>query len=361
MNFTVIEQTYLSPEEAETIDTRGFVIKKILDYKWVFLSLFYHLLVYWLVACIGYLGIGYFYWLVASVEDYTIYIDAILQVYLIASVIGWFLLFLWISQTYSLYRFWVVTYDSIIINNHIYQDTASIPISKFQFMNHVIQVWSNWIETMLRPSSEGRSMRDIVTWIMSFVFTWFVIGIVAMLNIGFFLLFFVLNSVLPYFSTFSRYILSLRKLERESSHLSEISSKIIDFFTHDRDVHTLDQYFSDLSQSYNRIIHTIRELEQVEEKANQWNIFDSEKYIHSLRCDILEPLKSLKSFLEAQKEELEKSQWELKKMRVRVGGTDPSLRSGREQSELVSKRGELLREELTENIKKLDTMIHKIA
>jgi hypothetical protein len=62
----------------------------------------------------------------------------------------------------------------------------------------------------------------------------------------------------------------------------------------------------------------------VEKKANKGNIFDSEKYINSLRTDIVEPLNSLKVFLEKQKEELLQSEKEL----INIGALDPSLHSG---------------------------------
>jgi hypothetical protein len=128
----------------------------------------------------------------------------------------------------------------------------------------------------------------------------------------------------------------------------------------------LSDGFDSLSSTFSQIVTLVIKLEKIEAKANRGNIFDSEKYIKSLRSDILDPLKQLKSFLEKQREELMKSQKELE--RVRVGGADLSLRSRwqttigwQEQKELSSKRSESLLIELTENIVKLDTMIQKIA
>ena len=97
-------------------------------------------------------------------------------------------------------------------------------------------------------------------------------------------------------------------------------------------------------------------LEQIEQKANKWNLFDSEKYIGSLREDIVKPLVSLKTFLEKKKTELETSKTELQKVRVRVWWNWEI-----ENLELQSKRSEPLIQELTENIEKLGWMIEKFG
>lgn len=113
----------------------------------------------------------------------------------------------------------------------------------------------------------------------------------------------------------------------------------------------LSGWFDTLSKTFTQIITLVIWLEQVEKKANKWNLFDSEKYISSLRSDIVEPLKWLKSFLERQKQELESSQKELQRVQVWWKNELDS------QSILSSKRSESLLAELTENIEKLGEMI----
>lgn len=92
----------------------------------------------------------------------------------------------------------------------------------------------------------------------------------------------------------------------------------------------------------------------LEKKANKWNLFDSTKYINSLKWDIVKPLVALKSLLEKKKTELEANKQEIKKVRVRIGWNGE-----RENLNLTSKRTESLIQELTENIEKLDRMIEK--
>lgn len=156
------------------------------------------------------------------------------------------------------------------------------------------------------------------------------------------------------------------KIQSLTPLVEEKSREIQKSFQEDMNFSVLSDGFDALASTFSEIISLVIKLEKIEAKANRGNIFDSEKYIKSLRSDILDPLKQLKSFLEKQREELMKSQKELE--RVRVGGADLSLRSRwqttigwQEQKELASKRSESLLIELTENIEKLDTMIQEIA
>ena len=116
----------------------------------------------------------------------------------------------------------------------------------------------------------------------------------------------------------------------------------------------LSNGFDSLSATFSSIVSLVIKLEKVEARANKWNLFDSEKYINSLRSDVIIPLTSLRTFLDNQKQELLKSQQEL--TRVRVWGIEWT-----ENTELQSKRTESLIIELTENIEKLDVMIGKMG
>jgi hypothetical protein len=56
----------------------------------------------------------------------------------------------------------------------------------------------------------------------------------------------------------------------------------------------LSDGFDALSKTFSEIISLVIKLEKIEAKANKGNLFDSEKYINSLRTDILKPLQQLK-------------------------------------------------------------------
>ena len=188
------------------------------------------------------------------------------------------------------------------------------------------------------------------------------------------------------------------KIQKLTPRIEEESKQIQKNFQKDMNFKILSDWFDTLSSIFSDIISLVIKLEKVEQRANKGNLFDSEKYINSLRSDIIEPLKSLRIFLEKQKTKLIESYKELSKVQVRVGwsgkqdsGIKPEWQewgsqkldsvtsaqwqkqdsksnmewqehSGwQEQIELSSKRSESLIAELTENIEKLDVMIEKIS
>ncbi|MDD2693943.1 MAG: hypothetical protein PHY14_03345 [Candidatus Gracilibacteria bacterium] len=136
----------------------------------------------------------------------------------------------------------------------------------------------------------------------------------------------------------------------------ESQSKIIQSeFEKDQNFSVLHSGFEKLSTTFSEIGELVLKLERVEKKANKGNLFDSEKYISSLRTDIVTPLVELKKFLEEQREELLQSQKELTKVIV---GESSELTGNRE---LATRRGEEVLRELDGNIERLDIMITKIV
>ena len=152
------------------------------------------------------------------------------------------------------------------------------------------------------------------------------------------------------------------RIQSLTPRISETSEKIEKEFSTEMNFRTLSHSFDTLSIDFSKISSYVLKLEQIEKKANKWNLFDSEKYIGSLREDIVKPLTTLRSFLKKKKTELEASEQEMKKVRVRVGWSWHTWWNWEtENLELQSKRSEPLRAELTENISKLDVMIEKFA
>jgi hypothetical protein len=120
------------------------------------------------------------------------------------------------------------------------------------------------------------------------------------------------------------------------------------------DFSVLSHGFDSLSYTFSKIVDLVIKLEKIEERVNNWNLFDSNKYINSLRSDIAVPLASLKKFFEKQVISLNNSNKKLSKIQVWWNETNWNI-------ELQSKRSESLILELTENIEKLDLMIGKMG
>ncbi|MBP9779789.1 hypothetical protein KBD33_04180 [Candidatus Gracilibacteria bacterium] len=143
------------------------------------------------------------------------------------------------------------------------------------------------------------------------------------------------------------------KIQKLTPDIESQSQIIQNEFKKDINFVTLHSGFEELSNTFNTIIALVLKLERIEARANKGNLFDSEKYINSLRTDITEPLTSLKEFLMKQRQELIESQRELS--RVRIGGSE-----GSGNRDLTSKRDESIIAELDTNIGALETMIQKM-
>lgn len=163
------------------------------------------------------------------------------------------------------------------------------------------------------------------------------------------------NKLINYFHPLYAFWNLWEKIQKLTPEIENKSDEIQENFKKDMNFSVLSSWFDSLSSIFSQIVTLVIRLEKVEKRANKWNLFDSEKYINSLRYDIVEPLNSLKLFLESQRKKLLESQKELS--RIRVGW--PSELSS--QSDLTSKRSESLIAGLGENIGKLDAMIRKIG
>lgn len=214
----------------------------------------------------------------------------------------------------------------------------------------LLNIWIEWVY------SENITMRHI--------FIVMIISSIVFYSTPF--IAFLFRKLIEYFHPLYAFWNLWEKIQKLTPEFEKRSREIRSNFEKDMNFSVLSSWFDSLSTTFSKIISLVIRLERVEKKANKWNLFDSEKYINSLRSDILEPLKSLRAFLIEQRQKLIESQKELSRVRV---GADPSLRSGwqrqlsgwQEQSELASKRSEKLIIELGENIEKLDVMIGKIG
>lgn len=171
--------------------------------------------------------------------------------------------------------------------------------------------------------------------------------------LGFYVFGYICRQLVEHFHPLYAFDNLWEKIQKLTPTIEKQSKKIQSEFESDMNFNILHQWFDSLSTTFSSIVTLVIKLERVEARANKWNMFDSEKYINSLRRDIVEPLTYLKTFLEEQKIELLESRKEL--THVQVWWSEWS-----ENIELQSKRSESLITELTENIEKLDVMIGKM-
>ena len=144
------------------------------------------------------------------------------------------------------------------------------------------------------------------------------------------------------------------KIQSLIPQIATQSKAIEQNFASDMNYRILSDGFDGLASTFSQIVSLVIRLERVEARANKGNLFDSERYISSLRSDIVWPLRSLRNFLDTRRTELTASHEELSRVRVQVGGTS-------ENRDLASARTEPLMAELTENIDQLDVMIEKMG
>jgi hypothetical protein len=101
------------------------------------------------------------------------------------------------------------------------------------------------------------------------------------------------------------------KIQKLTPKIAGKSKEIQKSFASDMNYRVLSGGFDGLASAFSQIVSLMIRLEKTEQKANKGNLFDSEKYISSLRSNIVWPLRSLRSFLDTQRTELTESHEEL--------------------------------------------------
>jgi hypothetical protein len=193
----------------------------------------------------------------------------------------------------------------------------------------------------------------IICWILFIMNEW-IFAFLVLVSLSFFTLFLLLwQRIYQLFNPIYAFWNLWEKIQNLTPQIESQSHLIQREFKKDMNFAVFHSGFEKLSSTFSEIVSLVLKLERVEERANKWNLFDSEKYINSLRTDIVNPLLVLKGFLEDQKIELLKSQRELMQVRVWWGDTWANIA-------LTSKRSESLIAELDTNIESLETMIQKM-
>jgi predicted nucleic acid-binding Zn-ribbon protein len=341
--------SWLTPKEQKELERRGFLVK---DYFW-FIKLFKSTLPYISI-------IGIVLWIVWRWKPN---FDSLF----------WFI-FLW-GIPFLLLLEYVKTYlrtgKLFFTNKNIFVFGKNYPnFSDFEKDASVLEIFDRWLnknppwahlmsyKSMRLPENKKMLLLipmqfAIVAYIQFLWLIWlFLVYITPVILLYF------LRQLVEHFHPLYAFGNLGSRIQSLTPRISETSEKIEKEFSTDMNFRTLSHSFDTLSKDFSEISSYVLKLEQIEKKANKWNLFDSEKYIGSLREDIVKPLTTLRSFLEKKKTELEASEQEMKKVRIRVGW---SWNWESENLELQSKRNEPLIGELTENISKLDVMIEKFG
>ena len=77
------------------------------------------------------------------------------------------------------------------------------------------------------------------------------------------------------------------KIQKLTPQIATQSKAIQKNFASDMDFRVLSDGFDGFASTFSQIVSLVIKLEQVEQKANKGNLFDSKKYINSLRSDIV--------------------------------------------------------------------------
>ncbi len=357
----MLEIKNLDNLELNKIQKYGFIIKPFLLWKQYFNTLFSHLSYFGILLWMLFITLNILFLYLQqmfgwSIEIYSI-IDEILTYIFCGSYI-W--LFIFITYKFSLFQKILFTKKWVVINNNSYDSSKLVPLWILSEWLKVNSVWKEILSSLIWiPSlTKYRSLKEYWYVIMFWLFAWILIGFFILFSVGYFLFWSLLIIIFQHIFPLTRFIKLWERIQSLTPEIEKESWVIRDNFQKDMNFRVLSDGFDALANTFSQIVALVIKLEKIEKRANKWNLFDSEKYINSLREDIVEPLKSLRSFLEKHKKELIQSQKDLQKVRV---GWDPESSSGwQEHTELASKRWESLIVELDENIGRLDVMVAKM-
>lgn len=335
----------LTIEEQDELRKKGFLVKSnfsIFDFTITIISILIYISVLSLIYAFL-LSLPVFLWRISLYESINFnLIFQILWLIGLIPIVGFFITFLFSWKTF-------LSWNSVI-------EFWKIWPSKWKYFLYMF----NSIRQRLYKSDKGRVIMIVGPFFgISFFYVYNILmdGVITPVLLwltGILGWLFLIRYIFQYFHPLYAFGNLWEKIQKLTPQISTTSISIQDNFQKGMNYSILSDGFDSLSSTFSQIVSLVIGLEKIESRANKGNLFDSEKYINSLRTDITEPLISLRIFLEKQRDELIQSQKELS--RVRVGWSDEST-----SIELASKRWEPLIQELTENIEKLSEMIGKIG
>lgn len=353
----------LNRDEKKQIEKVGFIVKRLISPYQYFITLFSHSAFYLFLSIFPYIFIMIVLSSFQNISIQTINTvsDFFMFGYWYILFPGFLLLVLYITYKYSIFqRVMISSKRKVMVNNTIYEDISDIPIRILQRSLRINQVWWDLVDWAKTPPKMqisdffGRNnLRMFVSYVVIWLLFWLLTGTIFLISILLFIVWLMIVYVSDNILTFNRFTFIGLKIQNLTISIHEQSQLIQSEFEKDMNFSVLHSGFEKLSRTFSSIVELVLKLEKIEARANKGDLFDSAKYIGSLRADIVTPLTELKKFLESQRKQLLESQRELS--RVRVGWPDTSA-----NIELQSKRSESILQELDTNIAKLGEMITKI-
>ncbi len=344
-----MENLELTYEESLELEKRGFFVKDNFNFK----NYLIDTCILW-VTIGSYVFIAFVVWSLILWEvfpeysDIRTFIGIMMPVILIIIQYIMHYIFLWKSFFWQEY---ILIYWNLYPRNAPIKEKVFLRILRNYIENIFIK--SNYLMMSIIIFTAFIVVGSIILNFFIWIFTW-VFPVEFSYYLGLVIFTLILRQFIEYFHPLYAFGNIWKKIQKLTPEINRQSVNIQSKFKSDMNFSILNYGFYILSRNFSKIAQLIIKLEKAEKRANKWNLFDSEKYINSLRSDIVTPLISLRTFLEEKKIELIQSKQEL--AQVQIWWIDETG-----NIELQSKRSESLIEELTQNIEKLDIMIGKMG
>ena len=353
-----MENTNLTTEEKKELKKNGFLVKNYFDLLWLFREIWlsaerFSLHIFLSLA----IWITFTEWAITTSSIFLKISVIIFLIYPIYLYIKTLFIYLILGRVFfykANYFWWLIpsSYLKYFIENTKFFRNEEKKDNKRKawtiYDHRILGAWfwiiiSNIISFKI-AIYDNRIFDIMISWILP-----------LLLLLGFMLIFsIIIHYLLPYFHPLYAFGNLWEKIQKLTPQIETQSKTIEKNFTSDMSYQVLSDGFDGLASSFAQIVSLVIRLEWVEARANRGNLFDSERYISSLRSDIVWPLLSLRGFLDSKRTELISSREELSRVQVPIGGASENI-------VLTSARTESLMRELTENINQLDMMIEKMG
>lgn len=354
-----MQEIKLNQKENDIAKKTGFYVRQTLWPNDYFTTLFSHIAFYNILIFIVFFVLAIILsWLNSwfSIQLPDIIVDSIFFLIKICFLIGTPILWWVITWKYFLFRNVMVTANGILTNNFIYKSIEDIPLSVVTRSIEINNFWWQFLKDMTIPNiaRSGKWLKINSGEVIIYMLTWLFSGTFFLIARIYFFLGVIVIYLLTIFNNFGHFLSLWFEIQEITKKMILASDTIKLNFVGNQKFWELEEWLDTFALILKKLTTKIIRIEKIERSIGKWNIFDSQKYLNSLKGNITEPLRLLQSFLGNKRTELIASREELSRVRVQVGWAS-------ENRDLQSARTEPLMVELTENIDQLDVMIKKMG